>query len=187
MRIQNNELMLTLSREHPWQRQHKFIIYWRWDLPMPLLEKKCYFQFSDVTGVTRSWSCVSGCEGSGTQQPIVVVQPHLTHTANYWSRRHPQPIHSHTNALRGWPFQAMFTHLSEDKLIMGLFMHAVSFCYHPVGTEAPAECWQMLWFWLSSSPSTSGHCCLQLPFIQLLGTTAGNNLRLSDKVESVGV
>lgn len=142
--------------------------------------KKCFSQFTDVTGVTTSWSCVS-------QQSIVVFQAHLTHTANYWSRRRPRPIHSHTNTPRGWPFQAMFSHLCEDKLIMGLFMHAVSFRYHPVGTEAPAECWQMLWFWLSSSPSTSGYCRLQLPYIQLLGTPAGNNLLLSDKIESVGV
>lgn len=96
-------------------------------------------------------------------------------------------IHSHTNTPRGWPFQAMFSHFSDDKLVMGLFMHAVSFRYHPVGTEAPAECWQTHWFWLSSSPSTLSYCCLQLLSIQLFGTPAGNNLCLSDKVESAGV
>lgn len=80
-------------------------------------------------------------------QSIVVFQGHLTHTQLITEAGDAPTLHTHTLTLREvWPFQAMFSHRCEDKLIMGLFMHAVSFRHHPVGTEAPAECWQMLRF-----------------------------------------
>ncbi len=138
--------------------------------------------------MTRCQSCVSGCDRSGTQESIVVFQLHLTHTANYWSRRHPLYPHTHTPAYQeGGHFSSSSPCLPEDKLVTELFMHAVFFRYHSVGTEAPAECWQTLLFRLFSSPSTSGYCYLQPLYLQQFRTPAGNNLHLSDKGESVGV
>ena len=49
---------------------------------------------------------------SGSQESVVVFQLRLSHTANYWSRRHPLSPHTHTpthHAPRGWPLLLIFS------------------------------------------------------------------------------
>lgn len=93
-------------------------------------------------------------DSSGTQGSVVVIQLHLTHTANYWSRKHPPSprapsrvhTHTHTRAPRGWPFQpSLLAGSSKTGLEKDLSMRAVSVAQPSAERRFPF-----------ASPSTSG-------------------------------
>lgn len=100
---------------------------------------------------------------SGTQESVVVFQLHLTHTANYWSRRHPPfPTHSHTIAPRGWPFQPIFSLAPRRQAGNGSVYACSTLSLSLSWNRGPCRVLaNTLDFHCSSSPATSGYCCLQ--------------------------
>lgn len=79
---------------------------------------------------------MSGCAHSGTQE-WNVFQLHLTHSANYWSGRHP---HSHTLAHQEGGHISPSSHrLPGDKLGIELFMHAVFYSLSHSRNRGPPQ------------------------------------------------
>lgn len=136
--------------------------------------------------MTLSWSCVSGCNHSGTQELMFFSS--IRHT-RLITGAGDTPILTHRCTKR----VAISARLLTGSLRTSWELNCLCTQYfircHTAGTEAPTERWQTC---CSDSGCllhrrTSGYCWLQPLYVQLFRTPAGNNLHLGDKGESLAV